>query len=260
MFLADEHIGLLATAIFNPMGPTVHTLSLASFDGVWDADTTVLLWRMLHPFSDDRVQILARIPAEDVGVPVEVFAYALVSFIANNGRSPASRDWAEPFLSTTPSGIVIPDRFQQYEGMFRIGFRYLLRHMDATLARDADRLEEAGPDFWKLASMEMDRVNTLLCTGGTAALHDGPDDQLRLHEELVDHFDLDELPESAEFSRWWDLVSNPAYQDDLYRSLPVAWAGAIGQVPGLAQLAGGGDTDDFLAWLRLFRPIGDRNN
>ena len=57
-----QHAGLFATAIFNPFGPTVETVSLASFDGDWHEGRVLLLRRGLNPFSDAYIQVLSFYP------------------------------------------------------------------------------------------------------------------------------------------------------------------------------------------------------
>lgn len=57
-----QHAELFATAIFNPFGPTVETVSLASFDGNWHKGRVLLLRRSLNPFADADVQVLSFYP------------------------------------------------------------------------------------------------------------------------------------------------------------------------------------------------------
>ena len=78
-----QHAGLFATAIFNPFGPTVETVSLASFDGEWHEGRVLLLRRSLNPFSEAYVQVLAVYPGlrrswDEIGGD-------LARFVANNG-------------------------------------------------------------------------------------------------------------------------------------------------------------------------------
>ena len=99
-----QHAGLFATAIFNPFGPTVETVSLASFDGDWHEGHVLLLRRSLNPFADAYIQVLAFYPGlrrswDDIGGD-------LARFVANNGMRPHTKDWARPLYRTLPTGII----------------------------------------------------------------------------------------------------------------------------------------------------------
>jgi hypothetical protein len=85
-----EHIGVAATAIFNPFGPTVETLSLVCFHGDWDAGRPVLVRRRLHPFSAPYIQVITEVYLQSESWR-EHIAVILSTFIGGNGASIASR-------------------------------------------------------------------------------------------------------------------------------------------------------------------------
>jgi hypothetical protein len=223
------HFGLLATVVLSPDGPTVHTISVASFDGRWDANSTVMLWRRLNPFTEDRIQVLTRLPIDDLSFPPEILNYAVGTFIASNGRSPASVEWAKTFLTTVPSGVVITHSGRELEWLYPLAFQHLFQNMEASLDRIADGLQSIGPDFG----------NDIL--------------ELESWTEppVMTKLDFSSLCHSEPFSRWWGLISSDAYQGALYQQVPEAWQAAIDRFPGQISSI---DVGNFLKWWKLFLP------
>jgi len=269
-----EHVGVAATAIFNPFGPTVETFSLGCFHGEWDAGRPVLIRRSLHPFTEPYIQAITEVYMHSESWRDHV-AVILATFIGGNGAGVASRDWAEPVLATVPSGVVITDVGAQWTPEIRRGLAWLLQNTDEELREETEKIHACGSDFWQQATWEMDQVRTLLGagTGGTtdidtrlasqmprAPVFAVMTDDIRGIPDVATVDDLNDIRESPTFTAWWDQVAAVDYQRALHTQLPSAWHGAIGQVPGLMNLGNtaAGRNDDFDAWWRLFG-VGERN-
>lgn len=242
-----QHTPLLAAVIFNPFGPTIETISIAQFEGFWESCNVVMLRRSLHPLCDDRIQILASVPHAPDLTKTESIDMVLSLFIANNGRSLQSEGWAKLFLETLPSGIIIAPFANRLQSRIRLAFRCMLRQMDESLASDAHRLEQSGPDYWALATLEMREALRNLSV-------DNP--EVRMQPELVESLDPESPAPGNAFDRWWELVASREYQTAIHCDLPAAWIGASEQVPDLLDLEKGCGLGDFLSWWRLFVPPG----
>lgn len=93
-----RHVGLFASGIFNPFGPTIYTVTLSYFPEWENKNEFVLLFRRLHPFTEDWIQVLARVWLTDRYGPGSV-GPTLTLFIAGNETSAARRSWAEPLYA-----------------------------------------------------------------------------------------------------------------------------------------------------------------
>ncbi len=255
-----EHIGLLATAVFNPFGPTVETLSLASFNGDWHTGRPVLLRRNLHPFTKPYIQVITEVYMQSETWR-DHLAVILATFIGGNGASVASRSWAEPVLGAVPSGIVITEVGSQWTPEIRRGLAWLFQNTGDELREETEKICACGTNLRDQATWEMDRVRSLIAAPVTT-------DDSRGIPGIATVDDLNHFTEPAAFTEWWDRIAPVEYQQALHTQLPSAWHGAIGQVPGLAQLVAAGDTQgdsnaatcggggrnaDFDAWWKLFR-------
>ena len=239
-----RHAGLFASGIFNPFGPTIYTVTLSYFPEWENKNEFVLLFRRLHPFTDDWIQVLARVWLTDRYGPGSV-GPTLTLFIAGNGTSAASRSWAEPLYAGPPSGVIVPAIGDKWMPAIRRGHAWLFDHPAWDLDSDIARIESCGADFWKQASAELDDPNRTI-----AAVESPTPRGYPTKDDLV------ALEETPRFTYWWDLVTQPDYQRELYTQLPGAWFGAIGQNPTLALLNENATSgDDFLAWWRLFGDV-----
>ncbi|MFP4152648.1 MAG: hypothetical protein ACLFSV_07355, partial [Alkalispirochaeta sp.] len=128
------HVGIAATAIFNPFGPTVETFSIGCFHGEWDTGRPVLIRRRMHPFTEPYIQVITEVylGSETWRDHVSVI---LATFIGGNGASVASREWAEPVLGAVPSGVVITDVGSQWTPAIRLGLAWLLQNTVDELRR-----------------------------------------------------------------------------------------------------------------------------
>lgn len=250
---AMQHAGLFATAIFNPFGPTVETVSLASFDGDWHEGRVLLLRRALNPFSDAYVQVLAFYPGlrkswDDIGGD-------LARFVANNGMRPHSRDWARPLCRTLPTGIITTRVAHDvaFVPLLSRGFGWLFSLAEPHLAADIELLVRYGGDLWQRASAEIDSALSSLGLAASTATDTDVTGELRVPEPTNEAPWFENFEGARSFGRWWRLATDDSYQRRLYLQLPRAWSGASGQLPGL-QEAMGTEDDDFEAWWALFRP------
>lgn len=248
---AMQHIGLFAIALFNPFGPTVNTVSLASFDGDWESERSILLRTTLHPFEDKRVQILAAEQPVEGTINFQHHIRTIWLFLANNARTERSLEWAVPLLETVPSGVVLVPYFSEGEWILRSGLAHLLRHAHHEVAKAASQLIQAGPDYWKLASVEMDEVNARLREGRLQGVSGDTPVSDFFPPLTSEELGSDELGGES-FVTWWEIVSSHAYQKALHLQLPSAWTGAITHMP--LPIAGDERTADYLAWWRLFTP------
>jgi hypothetical protein len=266
-----EHIGIAATAIFNPFGPTIETLSIGCFHGEWDTGQPVLIRRRLHPFSEAYIQVITEVYMQSETWR-DHLAVILATFIGGNGASVASRSWAEPVLGTVPSGIVITDFGSQWTPEIRLGLAWLFQNTGDELRTETEKIRACGTNFWDQATWEMDRVRYRAATPVISAGPEAPvfavtTKDARDISGIATVEDLNHYTEPAAFTQWWDHVAPVQYQQALHTQLPSAWHGAIGQVPGLAQLVAAGGTQgdsnaatcggsggngDFDAWWKLF--------
>lgn len=253
-----QHAGLFATAIFNPFGPTVETVSLASFDGDWHEGRVLLLRRGLNPFSDAYVQVLSFYSG--LRGSWDYIGGDLARFVANNGMRPHSRDWARPLCRTLPTGIITTGVAHDVAlvPVLKRAFGWLFSLAEPQLAADIELLVRYGGDLWQRARAEMDSVLSSLGLAASAAT--GTDDAgsdmtagLEVPEPTDEAPWFEDFDSAPSFARWWRLATHDSYQRQLYLQLPPAWFGASGQLPGL-QEAMGPEDDDFWAWWALFRP------
>jgi hypothetical protein len=247
-----EHIGLVATVIFNPFGPTVETLSLASFGGEWNEGRTILLRRRLHPFSDAYVQVLTEIVFAQEGWEQHL-AVLLALVLSGNGRSEANRGWAQTLCQTVPSGVIITDFAREWSGEIRQGLAWLLQHANHHLRKETEKINHCGSSFWDQASWNLDRSLRRLIhrTADPDAATETPGDGLDAgigDPGIPSMADLNDFTEHPDFTAWWQRVATSEYQEALHTQLPGAWHGAIGQVPGMENR----DNRDFDSWWRLF--------
>jgi hypothetical protein len=285
-----EHIGLTATAIYNPFGPTVETLSLASFNGAWEEGRTVLLRRRLHPFSAPYIQVISEIDCAAGGWHAHL-ATVIALYLGDNGTSEASRGWSQPVHHHPPSGVLITEFGATWREQIGTGLAWAFRRCDRRLNEEIDRIAACGADFREQALHELHSVIGGRPgsagpgrSGPTAARRETPctvaADPGRLQE-------ISRYTPSLAFTTWWDLVTTAAYQDALHQQLPAAWYGAVRHIPGIAARAasfdpiatvlgtaapGGTGTsatdtsatdtpatdsainDEFTAWWKLFAP------
>ena len=119
-----QHAGLFALPVFNPFGPTAQTVSLANFTGDWSRGNVYLLRRILHPFREPYVQVLAY-PGRGGEPNLSQIARDLTRFLANNGMQPATKEWATPLLLTVPSGVVTTPLLEDTElaGQVKLGLK-----------------------------------------------------------------------------------------------------------------------------------------
>jgi hypothetical protein len=248
-----QHAGLFATAIFNPFGPTVETVSLASFDGDWHEGRVLLLRRGLNPFADAYVQVLSFYPG--LRESWDYIDGDLARFVANNGMRPHTKDWARPLCRTLPTGIITTQLAHDVAltPILNRAFGWLFSLAEPNLAADIELLVRYGGDLWERASAEMDSVLSSL--GVAASARSGADvtGELSVPEPTNDAPWSGDFDRAPSFDRWWGLATHEYYQSQLYHQLPRAWTGSQGQLPGLRQ-APGDEDDDFSAWWALFRP------
>jgi hypothetical protein len=246
-----EHIGLVATAIFNPYGPTVETLSLASFGGEWEAGRTILLRRRLHPFYDTYIQIVTEIILGEEGWQQHLAAMLALVF-SGNGRSEASRDWALTICEAVPSGVIITDFARPWTGEIRQGLAWVLQNADHLLREDIEKIDACGSAFWDQASWELKRAfRGISRTADPDASMETLSDGIELgigDPPIASIEDINGFSEHPDFTAWWQRVATSEYQEALHTQLPGAWHGAIGQVPGMANR----DNRDFDSWWKLF--------
>lgn len=246
-----EHLGLVATAIFNPYGPTIETLSLASFGGEWEEGRTILLRRRLHPFSDAYIQIVTEVVLSRDDWH-EHLAAMLALVFAGNGRSEASREWALSLCEAVPSGVMITEFARRWTGQIRQGLAWLLQNADHHLREAAEKIDQCGSSFWDQASWELDRSLRAVSRiadpdASLSTLPDNPEPGIG-DPPIASIEDLNAFRESSVFTAWWERISPEEYQRTLHSQLPAAWHGAIGQVPGMENR----DNRDFGSWWKLF--------
>ena len=248
-----QHAGLFATAIFNPFGPTVETVSLASFDGDWHEGRVLLLRRSLNPFADAYVQVLSFYSG--LRQSWDYIGGDLARFVANNGMRPHTKDWARPLCRTLPTGIITTGVAHDVALMpvLNRAFAWLFSLAESSLAADTELLVRYGGDVWQRASAEMDSALSSLGLSGPAEIGEDVSGELIAPDPTDAAPWFEDFEGAPSFDRWWRLATHDYYQTQLYLQLPRAWSGASGQLPGLME-AMGAEGDDFSAWWGLFRP------
>jgi hypothetical protein len=247
-----EHIGLAATAIFNPYGPTVETLSIAVFDGNWDDGRPVLLRRKLHPFSGPYIQVVVEVSPFSREGYLHLNAI-LQLFLAGNGASRESMEWADRLHLNVPSGILITSEGETYQDGIRRGLGWVFQHAGNELAEEVEKIDACGSSFWDQATWETDRWRRSLMAdrdnpAGAAGLSGTALSGIPLPDAPAPE-ELETFTETAAFTAWWQRVVDRDYQQALFRQLPEAWYGAIRQVPALEESG----NEDFRAWWELFQ-------
>ena len=250
---AMEHVALVATVIFNPFGPTIETISLSGFVNSQVAGATMVLRRRLHPFTEQYTQLIAVVP-EGGGITAEEVQHLVAAFVANNGMTPSSKDWAIPLLESVPTGVLMTPRARELglTPWLNRAFRWLLSGAEDQLHNANVLIATHGTDFRMSAREQID--NAIASIAGQDC-----EDPLKLPAPIVVPEPSNDSPwenstlTAPSFARWWQSVTDTDYQAALYRQIAMAWVGASRFLPGGHQ-AFGDEIDDFLPWWKLFDP------
>lgn len=261
--LAMEHVALVATVIFNPFGPTIETISLGGFVKSQIEGVTMVVRRRLHPFSEQYTQLIA-VVSEGGGITPEELQHLVAMFVANNGISPSSKEWATPLLDCVPTGVLMTPRAEEL-GLTRSlnrAFRWLLSGAEDQLHKANELIAKHGTNFRMSAREQIDDAISMIAGQEY-------ENTLNLSAPLVVPEPSNDSPwedstgAAPAFSLWWQSVSDLDYQMALYREIAMAWVGASRFLPGAHQ-GFGGAIDDFLPWWELFDPTprmtGSREN
>lgn len=252
LLMKMSHTPAFACVIFNPFGPTIETVSLSSFDD--PTYKAYLIRRSLHPFSEERTQIIATVPQFKEGEDNEFqrFLVRLIgTFIGNNGASSASKDvWANEMLGCIPTGVLV-DKSKIFSVGSKRGFAHLLQHAEKLLEPEIGRIKKYGSRFWD-ATPDLSEMLELI--------KDKEPDVLQF-PEVVDSVSIYGKITNSNFLTWWEKITEMQYQRDLHAAIKEAWYGSVHQFAGGSMLRALNDTDesgsddaDFSSWWSLFDP------
>lgn len=249
-----RHEPIFASAIFNPFGPTIETLSISEFQD--PPYQSILLRRSFHPFSKVLNQTCTLIPIIDVITKETLqsqynfITSMILLFIGNNATSQNSRSWAKRLTSTVPSGVLAHD-LQFYLDGVKLGFAHLLQNAGDQLKQEIKRIHQYGTDLW---------TSTKLDFSLTADKNNYLETELDFPSITNVHSIITNEP-GIIYLQWWELIHSEEYQKEIHTSIGEAWYGAVNQFFGgkilRAMGAENGDTDhdeDFFAWWKLFDP------
>lgn len=249
-----HHIPAFASVIFNPFGPTIDTLTLSYYEEPRKKE--YLIRRSLHPFSEERNQILTGVPE----YPNDVKGYQwflerfTADFIAKNGVSKMSKgSWGKELIGCIPTGVLVDDASVFSDGAI-VGFGHLLSRAEKLLETENENILTYGSDFWK-ATPQLSEMLQQIQDGYEPPVLEFPDFDIP-----VGSIGSEEL---QNFLLWWGLITQMSYQKDLYKAIKAAWYGSVNQFAGGAflrspaaenEFGSESDDDDFYNWWALFDP------
>jgi len=248
-----RHVPVFASAIFNPFGPTIETVSISEFTG--SANRLILLRRSLHPFSPAWNQSLTLLSNIDTATDdnyqyqYDAIATILLLYIGNNATSESSRNWANQFIGTIPNGILLQHNCT-FREVVKHGLAHLLQNAETQLADDIYRVNKYGTDLWAAVTPALHNSR---CNSENTAI---------LFPDISDIDTIKYIEPGKTFMQWWNLIIAEEYQRAVYQSIQEAWqrSGTIFFGGGLLQALGSEEEidlshdADFFSWWRLFDP------
>jgi hypothetical protein len=205
---------LLMWGIFNPIGPTVSTLALASLEGM---KTKLLYFRMLNPFSHENLIVGGLSP----DLPMD----RLIEFIHQLFKINSDGNYQ---INDSLPTFIMPMKPEWRHHSYMI-FGHVVLNGREDLTRLCDVYEDYMGKPWERTKVQMSgQVSTL----GTE--------------------DIDEVDNDA-FIRWSQIMMNEAHWGPEFLNLQKAWEGAIGFQESMGTLQIHEDLmrfDDFNAYLK----------
>jgi hypothetical protein len=188
--------------IFNPFGPTVYTLALASEA----ADGDYLLVAVIaNPFAGIERSICGWQPAP---IQADALKTALINLVRQHRDDPAS-----PFAGAPPSYLVCQPSFALPIAALKDVFREVLRSCEnADLAQDCRSIRQHWCKPW-------DRTG--------AAVQAAADDLMKNNNLKTKAAPGKRSFEEKDFEDWWQLVTHPAHAVAELKEMPAAWVGSI---------------------------------
>ncbi len=249
-----DHIPAFSTVIFNPFGPTVDTVTLSYFRE--PQGKQYLIRRSLHPFSEERNQVIASVPDypdDDEGYRGFLVRFT-ADFIAHNGVSKSSKDlWGRELISCIPTGVLVDESSVFSMGAI-LGFSHLLSRAEKLLEMENERIETHGSDFWK-ATPQLHEILQQIQDGYEPPVLEFPD-----IEEPISNIEASDHPN---FLSWWEKITQSVFQTDLFEAIQTAWNGSVHQflggrvlrsASGASEFGDDDNDDDFYKWWALFDP------
>jgi hypothetical protein len=215
----------LATFLFNPLGPTVQTISVMASG---DRETPDLMVRRdLNPFAEP-YQVPIGILCGEYGSRLTLSLRTLWEYLWVNGVG--SRVTSREFLTSWPTAVLLPALTAQLAPIIATAFFDAARKAGLEVTGEYLRASRFGTRLWDRARDEIDRV----LAGG----HLTPAEERSSHGPL--HW--------SSFLAWWSLVTSPEMVQAAASDVYAAWRGATenaGTEPLVAD-------NDIARWQILF--------